>query len=112
MSYIYERCTADGAIDRARAMGRLQTDTTSGNFTPAAIRALFEYHESLAEDTGEPIELDVIAWCCDWAEYDMALEAAAEQGYDARNEEDARGWLEEQTTILDTDADTIVVASF
>lgn len=124
MSYIYERCTAYDAIDRARKMERLQTDTTSGNFTAAAVRALFEYHEHLAEELAEPIELDVIAWCCDWAEYGDALEAAEQHGYVASEyfdageldedavEQHARAWLDDQTTVLDADAGSIVVASF
>ena len=38
------------------------------NFSYEALDALFNYYEDLEEETGEPIELDVIAICCDWTE--------------------------------------------
>ena len=36
------------------------------NFTPGALDELFDYYEELDPD----FELDVIAICCDWTEYD------------------------------------------
>lgn len=38
------------------------------NFSYEGKRALFDYLEQLEEDTGEEMELDVIALCCDWNE--------------------------------------------
>jgi hypothetical protein len=37
-------------------------------FTPDGLFALFEYLEDFEQDTGEELELDVIALCCDFAE--------------------------------------------
>lgn len=37
-------------------------------FSRAALRALFDYLEQMEEETGEQIELDVIALCCEYAE--------------------------------------------
>lgn len=37
-------------------------------FTPAALSALFEYLEEYEQDTGEEIDLDIIALCCDCTE--------------------------------------------
>jgi hypothetical protein len=34
------------------------------------LRELYEYYVELSEDIGNPIEMDVIAICCDWAEYE------------------------------------------
>ena len=42
----------------------------TNNFTYEGQRALFEYLEGYEEDTGEEIELDVIALCCEYAEYE------------------------------------------
>jgi hypothetical protein len=39
------------------------------NFTYEGLRALFDFLESFEEDTGEPVELDVIGLCCDFTEY-------------------------------------------
>lgn len=38
------------------------------NFSIDGLRALFEHYENLEEDTGESIECDVIAICCEWSE--------------------------------------------
>ena len=40
-----------------------------GDFSYSGLQALFEYLEQYEEDTGEVIELDVIALCCDYTEY-------------------------------------------
>jgi hypothetical protein len=37
-------------------------------------KALFEYLEDYEEQTGEKIELDVIALCCDYTEYENLKE--------------------------------------
>ena len=39
-------------------------------FTYEGLKALFDWFEELEEDTGEEIELDVIAICCEWSEYE------------------------------------------
>ena len=52
------------------------------NFTYDGLKALFAYLEDLAEDCGTDFELDVIALCCEFSEYDTALEAAERQGYE------------------------------
>jgi hypothetical protein len=38
------------------------------NFTNEGLSALYEWLTELEEDTGEPMELDVIAICCDFSE--------------------------------------------
>lgn len=51
--------------DAFRDMGR------DDNFSYEGKRALFDYLEQYSEDTGEPVELDVIALCCDYCENDI-----------------------------------------
>ena len=38
------------------------------NFSYDGLKILFDYLEELEQDTGEEMELDVIALCCDYAE--------------------------------------------
>jgi hypothetical protein len=38
------------------------------NFTREGLEALFNHLEALEQDTGEEIELDVIALCCDYSQ--------------------------------------------
>ena len=50
-------------------------DTFNGHdrgdqFTYEGLRALFDYIEEYEDSGGEEIELDVIALCCEYAEYD------------------------------------------
>jgi hypothetical protein len=37
-------------------------------FTPDALRMIFDYLEEYSDSTGEPVELDVVGICCDWSE--------------------------------------------
>ena len=38
------------------------------NFSPEGLRTLYAYLTEMEDTTGEPIELDVIAICCDFSE--------------------------------------------
>jgi len=54
----------------------------SDSFSYEGKRALYDYLEQYEEDTGEEIELDVIGLCCNYSEYETALEAAQEYGFE------------------------------
>lgn len=78
-------------------------------------KALFEYLEDFESDTGEAIELDVIALCCEYSEYSTAKEAAKEYGFEPEDEEDeddaedaAMDFLEDRTTVIKFDGGIIV----
>jgi hypothetical protein len=49
-------------------------DLRPNNFSYQGLRALFEYLEELEESTGEEIEFDIIALCCDFIEYESVEE--------------------------------------
>jgi len=51
------------------------------NFSYEGLKALFDYLEDYEEQTGEEIELDVIALCCDYSE-DTAEEIARNYSID------------------------------
>ena len=57
------------------------------NFSDSGLSALFDYLEAYEGDTGEELELDVIALCCDFSE-DWADNIAADYNIDI---EDAEG---------------------
>jgi hypothetical protein len=95
-------------IDAFRRMGR------ADQFSPAALRALFDHIEEMEQDTGEEYELDVIGLCCEWQEFKTALEAAVEYGFEEDEDEDAREeaaleWLREQTQVVDFDGGMLVM---
>ena len=89
-------------------------------------KALFEYLEDLEQDIGEDIELDVIALCCDYSEYESALEWAKdyghklsshmsrEYGYDVDEDEEeaeALEYLRDHTSVIEFNTG-IIVQSF
>jgi len=41
------------------------------NFSIFGLRALFQYLDGLSDDTGENIEFDPIAFCCEFSEYNL-----------------------------------------
>ena len=58
------------------------------NFSYEGRKALFEYFESLEDDTGEKIEFDCISICCDFSEYENIDEFRKEQdGYTGKTED-------------------------
>ena len=50
-------------------------------FTYEGKKALFEYLNELSEDMGEPIQLDVVALCCEFTEYESLQEFNNDYSY-------------------------------
>ena len=65
--------------DRFRNMGRNEQFSYNGK------KALFEYLEALEEDLDEEIDLDVIALCCEYTEYESIKEYQEDYGDDYKN---------------------------
>lgn len=78
------------------------------NFSYAGLEALFEYFEQYEEDTGEEIELDVIAICCAFTEYTDLAEFQANYGDDYQSIED----IEDHTTVIRIDDESFIVEDF
>jgi hypothetical protein len=77
------------------------SENPNGNFTYKGLRALFQYLESLEDDTGDKIELDVIALCCDYSEY----QDLKEYFNNYRHEEFINEKKEEFEDLLKSDSD-------
>ena len=81
-------------------------------------KALFEYIESLEEDTGDEMELDIVSLCCDFSEFDTALEPAKDHSdfnidedlNEEEQEREAFQFLFDRTTIIHFDGGIIVQA--
>jgi hypothetical protein len=78
------------------------------NFTYAGKKALFEYLEQYEEDTGEELELDPIAFCCDYSEYADLEEFQAEYGEEYETIED----IEEKTQVIKINGDSFIIQQF
>lgn len=88
------------------------------NFSRAALFALYDYYRDSEESTGEEIEFDPIAICCDWTEYESATEAAEAYGWEAEeasdekndtSEREALQYLHDETTVLELEKGYVVL---
>lgn len=73
-------------------------DTYKNNFSYEGKRALFDYLENYEEETGEEIELDIVAICCDYTEFDDLADLQASHP-DIKSIEE----LEEHTQVIKID---------
>ena len=81
----------------------------------AGALALAKYLEEYEKDTGEEMELDVVALRCDFSEYASASEAAGEYDRGPADDDDdkeaaALEWLQDRTTVIEFDGGVIVQA--
>jgi hypothetical protein len=97
---MHQRVSFADFVDSFRAHRR------EGQFSYEALRALFHYLEDLEEDTGTPVELDVVGLCCDFQEA-TADEVIRDYNLDASGAESehdrymlAKEFLEDQTTVV------------
>lgn len=78
------------------------------NFTYEGLCALFDYLEELGEDLGEDLELDVIAICCDFSQYEDLKEFQDNYGDEYASVED----IEDHTTVIDVPGEGFIVRDF
>ena len=87
-----------------RAFEQLRPD----NFSYDGLTALYEYLEQLSEDMDENIELDVIAICCDYSEYNGLKDFQSQYSENYHNIEQ----IEDQSIVIPVDDDRFIVANF
>ena len=87
-------------------------------WTRSGAYAMASYLEELEQETGEEMELDVVAIRCDFSEFPSAVEAAGEYGwsadeteFDDANEAAALSWLQDRTSVIEFDGG-IIIATF
>jgi len=73
-------------IDRFRS-----SDSYANNFSYEGLSALFDYLEDYEDDTGEQIEFDLVALCCDFTEYEN-LQEIKDNYSDIESLEDLEGY--------------------
>ena len=89
-------------VQEFRSCGR------ENQFSDKGKKALFDYLEELSEDMGEPIELDVIALCCDFTEYNSVKEFNRDYGEDIEDIEDIRDF----TTVIQVNEESFIIQNF
>ena len=91
--------TKSSFIDAFRTMGRFD------QFGYDALSILFDYFEDMEADTGEEMELDVIAICCEYA-VDTVEDIA--EAYDVEPD-DVMDYLQDNSTFVGECADGRIV---
>jgi len=106
---MHNQVTFSDFCDAFRDMDR------DNQFSYEGKRALFDYLEAYENDTGEPIELDIIALCCEYTEADYA-EIAEAYNIESEDEDDledaVRKHLDYHTTIVGEVTGGFVYAEF
>jgi len=104
-----------------------RSDTYKDNFSYEGLTALYDYLIQLEEDTGEEIDFDMISLCCDYSEFDNAVEAASEYfefegmtyGEDGGEletadevEKKALKFLQDRTQVIEMDNGGVIIQQF
>ena len=79
------------------------------SYSYAGLQALYDWITDYEEDTGEEIELDVIALCCEWTEYEDIEEFW--DNYDKEDFPDLES-VEEHTHVIRLNDDSFIIADF
>jgi len=93
--YVYEK------YDYAMFESRFKDYNRQDQFSSKGLKTLFAYLEDMADELGEPIEVDVIGLCLEFAEIRLSAikrEIGCEDVFE----------LKDKTTVLHVDDDTII----
>lgn len=102
-------------IDNAYQLERLFREAGREDyFSYEGFNALYDYLEEFSECTGEDFEIDVIALCCKFTEYESWEEIYNDYSYSYNNEsktfeeleeedelDDFKEWVQGRTTVIE-----------
>ena len=83
-------------------------DTYKNQFSYEGLKALFEWFEEYENSTGEEMELDVVAICCDFTEYESLKEY--NEDYDKEYEEIDE--IADDTTLIKIDDERFIIQQY
>ena len=79
------------------------------NFSRVGLQGLFDYLEEYEDSTGESIEFDPIALCCEYSEYENIEDFHCE--YDAEDYPDI-DTLQDHTQVIDLGNGAFIIQQF
>ena len=83
-------------------------ETRPNDFSYAGLDALYKYFEEYEESTDIEIELDVIAICCEYTEYENLEEFNADYGKDVKSIEE----ISELTEVINIDDVSFIIFNY
>lgn len=89
----------------------------NNNFSYEGLGLLFEYLEEVEQSTGEELELDVIALCCEYDENDVddiisSYDIDVEGMDDEEKRETVREYLQDNTCLIGETSTGFIYAAF
>ena len=78
------------------------------NFSYDGLEALYDHLTEYEQDTDEEIELDVIAICCDYVEYENLAAFQRDYGKEYKTIDD----IENETIVIRIDDEAFIIAAF
>lgn len=78
------------------------------NFSYAGLINLFDYLEDYELSRSEELELDIVALCCDFTEYESLQEFQQDYSDSYESIED----IQDDTTVIMVDEDSFIVQNF
>ena len=81
------------------------------NFSRVGLRELYDYLEEWEESTGEEIEFDPIALCCEYCEYDSIVEFQADYSNDHEKYPDIDS-LYDYTQVIPVGLEGFIILQF
>ena len=94
------------------------------NFSYAGKQALFDYLDNISEESGEDIELDIVALCCEYEEstaeeinvsYSLGFERQedeSEEDFEDRLNEEVGEFIENNSTLILAESGNFVYTAF
>jgi hypothetical protein len=95
-------------IDKHDFVQEFRNYNREDNFSREGLEALFDYIEQYEEDTGLEMELDVIAICCEYTEYENIQEFNENYGKECETIED----IEYYTQVIPLSGDGFIIQDF
>lgn len=101
---MYQTITSSQFHDQFKAL-------RPNNFTYDGLQALFDYLESIEEDTEQKIEFDVISLCCEYTEYASIDDFHEQYNYDEQL--DTIEDIKDRTTVIEIEGtDGFIILDF
>lgn len=108
-------------LSKSSFIDEFKQSSRKDQFSYEALGAIFDQLEEYSDNTGEPVEFDIVGICCDWAEYhwsDIAREYDIDLNDFADDEDDdnrikaVAEYLWDNTTAYELSDGAFVYAQF
>lgn len=95
-------------VDQSEFVKEFDEYNRSENFSVEGREALFDYLEQLEEDMDSEIELDIIALCCEYSEYESLEEFNNDYGKECETIDE----ISDYTQVINIDDTRFIIQAF